>query len=217
MLILFSEDLSASTRGKFYCGEGRTITNKKPSNGDHKEYRRGRCINSPVSYKYSYSDRYDGLISRAAQNYSLDASLIKAVIKVESNFDSRAVSPKGAVGLMQLMPRTAARMGVKNRYDERENIMGGSKYLRFLLDLFSDKKLALAGYNAGENAVIKYGYRVPPYKETKNYVSKVLSHYNKLKRVKSKPLVSDSVRSKDKYSSVSYRETPHTTEFKKVN
>ena len=104
------------------------------------------------------------------------------MIKVESDFYHRAVSPKGAMGVMQLMPQTADKVGVTRPFDPSENIMGGSKYLRKLLDMFNgNKTLALAGYNAGENAVIKYGYSVPPYRETQEYVKKVLRHYYRLK------------------------------------
>src|SRR4029077_1892000 len=100
--------------------------------------------------------------------------LVKAVISVESEFDQWAVSSKGAQGLMQLMPFTARRFGVIDAFDARQNIFGGVQYLRFLLDLFSgDVSFALAGYNAGENAVARYR-GVPPYKETKNYVQKIL-------------------------------------------
>jgi soluble lytic murein transglycosylase-like protein len=99
----------------------------------------------------------------------------------ESAFDARAVSPKGARGLMQLMPATAARFGVKDIFDPAQNIEAGARYLRFLLDLFDgDISLALAGYNAGEGAVKKYGYTVPPYRETVNYVRKIRRRYSSL-------------------------------------
>src|ERR1043165_6904218 len=92
----------------------------------------------------------------------------------ESSFKPRAVSYKGARGLMQLMPPTASRFGVTNIWDPKQNIEGGARYMRFLLDLFSgDVRLALAGYNAGEGAVMKYGYRVPPYSETQEYVRRI--------------------------------------------
>jgi len=129
-----------------------------------------------------YSDRYDDYINTASRIYNLDPDLIKAMIKVESDFYHRAVSPKGAMGVMQLMPETAENVGVRRPFDPSENIMGGSKYLRKLMDMFNgNKTLALAGYNAGENAVIKYGYSVPPYRETQEYVKKVLRHYHRLK------------------------------------
>jgi soluble lytic murein transglycosylase-like protein len=102
--------------------------------------------------------------------------LLHAVIAVESDYDAKAVSPKGAQGLMQLMPATAQRFGVANPFDPRENVRGGALYLKWLLDLFGgDLQLAIAGYNAGEQAVIRAGYRVPPYAETQKYVPRVMS------------------------------------------
>lgn len=121
---------------------------------------------------------YHTIIHEKASMYDLDPSLIKAVIKTESNWNSRAVSSKGAMGLMQLMPATATEMNVQNPYDPEENIEGGTKYLRYLLGRFNgDLTLALAAYNAGPKTVEKFGY-VPPITETKHYVSKVLSLYN---------------------------------------
>ena len=110
----------------------------------------------------------------ASSLYNVSVDLVKAVIAVESEFDQWAVSSKGAQGLMQLMPFTARRFGVIDAFDARQNIFGGVQYLRFLLDLFSgDVSLALAGYNAGENAVARYR-GVPPYRETRNYVQKIM-------------------------------------------
>jgi len=100
----------------------------------------------------------------------------------ESSFRKRALSHKGASGLMQLMPATAARLGVKNIWDPKQNIEGGVKYMRFLLNLFSgDVRLALAGYNAGEGAVMKYGYNVPPYNETQEYVRRIGKRYSMIR------------------------------------
>lgn len=121
--------------------------------------------------------RYDAHIREAAALYQIPEELIRAVIKVESNFDPRAVSHANARGLMQLIPPTAERMMVTDVFDPRQNIMGGVRYLRVLANLFNgDLELTLAGYNAGENAVMKYG-GIPPYPETQNYVVKVLSYY----------------------------------------
>src|SRR6185503_18666431 len=107
----------------------------------------------------------------------LDPKLVEAVIRVESAFDSRAVSGKGALGLMQLMPGTATELGVENAFDVEENLRGGTAYLRSLLDRFSgDVSLALAGYNAGPGAVEKY-QGIPPYQETTDYVRRVLAAY----------------------------------------
>lgn len=120
---------------------------------------------------------YADLIHRTARAHGIDPDLVKAVIRVESNFDARAVSRKGAQGLMQLMPTTAAEHAVGDAFDPAQNIDGGVRYLRRLLDLFNgDLRLALAGYNAGENAVWRYG-GLPPYRETQQYVRRVLAMY----------------------------------------
>jgi hypothetical protein len=114
-------------------------------------------------------------ILRASRRYDLPVNLIKSVIRAESNFQVNAVSHAGALGLMQLMPATAQELGVKDPFDIQENIDGGSRYLRKMLDSFGgDLKLALAAYNAGPEAVIKYGRKVPPYRETQLYVKRVL-------------------------------------------
>lgn len=118
--------------------------------------------------------QYDGLVRANAQRYGLNAELLHAVIRAESAYNPNAVSPAGAQGLMQLMPGTAARYGVSDSFDPRENIRGGAAYLRDLLKMFDgDLDLALAGYNAGEGAVIKYGRRIPPFAETQTYVRRV--------------------------------------------
>ena len=125
-------------------------------------------------------ERFEGLIAGAAERHRLLPELLHAVIEAESAYDPRAVSHAGAVGLMQLMPQTATRFGVTDRTDPRQNLEGGAMYLRFLLDYFSnDLTLALAGYNAGENAVDKYNRRVPPYPETRGYVAKVLTFFRR--------------------------------------
>jgi len=112
-------------------------------------------------------------VDRIAAEHSLPPQLIHSVIRVESNYNPYAVSNKGALGIMQLIPETARRFGVKNAFDPEENIQGGAKYLRYLLDLFhGDYSLALAAYNAGEAAVTRYG-GIPPYPETQNYVVEV--------------------------------------------
>lgn len=123
---------------------------------------------------------YDPLIYFYADKYNLDPAFVKAVIEAESNFKPDDISSKGAVGLMQLMPRTADGLKV-NPNNVEENIEGGTKYLNYMYEKFGDSKLALAGYNAGPNAVKKYGKKIPPYKETQNYVEKVLQNYQKHK------------------------------------
>jgi soluble lytic murein transglycosylase-like protein len=121
--------------------------------------------------------RYTYLIDRVARELSLDRNLIHAVVRVESAYDPLAVSRAGAVGLMQLMPETAKRYGVRDSRNPTQNLYAGVLHLRNLIQQFNDVVLALAAYNAGENAVIGYGYKVPPYPETQNYVRKVLAFY----------------------------------------
>jgi len=120
-------------------------------------------------------DRFDAQILDVSLRYRLLPELLHAVIEAESAYDPHAVSHAGAVGLMQLMPATAERFGVTDRRDPDQNLEGGAQYLRFLLDFFqNDLMLAIAGYNAGENAVVKYDHTIPPYEETRGYVRKVL-------------------------------------------
>jgi len=130
--------------------------------------------NSLNSRRVQYSD----VIRKAAFKHGLDPALIHAVIQAESAYNPGAVSQKGAMGLMQLMPGTAARYGVRDPYDPEDNIFGGARYLRDLLGMFgSDVRLAVAAYNAGEHNVMKYGYQIPPFSETRDYVSRVLGLY----------------------------------------
>ena len=143
-----------------------------------------RVKNRSVSSRHSPGDlkenekRYTRLIDRVSRELSLDRNLVHAVVRVESAFDPQAVSRAGAVGLMQLMPQTAKAYGVTNRRDPAQNLQAGTRYLRYLLGLFkNDLSLALAAYNAGEGTVKRYGNRIPPYKETQNYVRKVLAFY----------------------------------------
>jgi len=125
---------------------------------------------------------FQKLIRDAAARYNLDPTLIHSVISIESNFDPKAVSRKNARGLMQLMPRTAELMGVKDSFDPAQNIDGGSHYLSDLLKKYgNDLTLALAAYNAGPDSVDKYGRRVPPYLETMKYVQRIAKTYAKLK------------------------------------
>ncbi len=124
--------------------------------------------------------KFSPIIDTAAAKHSLDPRLIHAVIRAESAYNPKAISHKGAVGLMQLMPKTAERFGVKDRENPTENINGGAQYLSELLKMFeSDIKLAVAAYNAGEHNVIKYGNKIPPFNETRQYVAKVMKFYGR--------------------------------------
>ena len=127
------------------------------------------------------SVQFDPIIERVAKAEAVEPSLLRAVIVVESGFDSRAVSPKGAMGLMQLMPKTAKRFGASNPFDPAQNIHAGAKYLRELIARYDrDLELVLAAYNAGEDAVERSGRRIPAFKETRRYVPRVLGVYKAL-------------------------------------
>lgn len=137
---------------------------------------------------------YADLIASAATAHRIDAALLHAVIHIESRHNPAAVSPKGAIGLMQVLPETARRMGVKDPEPPEQNIAAGARYLRFLLDTFgNDTQLALAAYNAGENAVIRNGNQIPPYPETRAYVPAVLEAYQALRT--SRPATKPSAKS----------------------
>ncbi|MCR4924912.1 MAG: lytic transglycosylase domain-containing protein [Clostridiales bacterium] len=125
----------------------------------------------------STTSTLEDIFQKAAKTYGVDVNLLKAVAKTESGFDTQAVSSCGAQGIMQLMPETSKELGVTDPFDAEQNIMGGAKCLKQKLDEFGDTKLALAAYNAGSGAVKKYG-GIPPYKETQNYVKKVMSYAN---------------------------------------
>lgn len=127
--------------------------------------------------------RFIPLVEQAAREHQIDQALLRAVIAVESGYDPNAVSHKGAVGLMQLMPQTARRYGVRNIYDPAQNIQGGARYLRDLMGKFNnDLPLVLAAYNAGEDAIARHGNRIPPYRETRSYVPRVLDYYRRYQR-----------------------------------
>ena len=126
------------------------------------------------------SQKLDALIRQNGSKYGVDPYLVFLVMEQESHFNTRVVSPKGAAGLMQLMPGTSARFGVRRPHDPAQNISGGTRYLKQLLDRFNNRvDLVLASYNAGEGAVIKFGHKVPPYKETREYVKRISYRYNR--------------------------------------
>jgi soluble lytic murein transglycosylase-like protein len=127
------------------------------------------------------ASQYDTIIEHAALSAAVESNLLRAVIVVESGFNSRAVSKRGAVGLMQLMPATASRFGVSNPYDVTQNVQAGARYLKFLIDRYGhDIRIALAAYNAGEDAVARNGGQIPPFSETMAYVPRVLKIYRLL-------------------------------------
>jgi soluble lytic murein transglycosylase-like protein len=122
---------------------------------------------------------YDPIVKIYARKYSVDSELVHSIIKAESDYDSRALSVKGAAGLMQLMPETAAQYGVRDRFDPEDNIMGGVRYLKDLCKLFNNNtRFVLAAYNAGQEAIKKFG-GIPPYPETREYVRRVMKDYPK--------------------------------------
>ena len=126
--------------------------------------------------------KYDSLIAKAGEKHGVNPALIKAVIKAESNFNHKAVSPVGARGLMQLMPATASILRVSDSFHPEHNIEGGVRYLRYLLNLYQNNlQLALAAYNAGEGAVSRYNNRIPPYRETQTFVQRVIGYFDRFK------------------------------------
>jgi hypothetical protein len=192
-LMMFSSAARADIYGFVENGRTRLLyTDTKPSDPRYKLYKRDnlgssgpqpqpqRMANCCTKYASFTRSRYNSHVMAASEATQIEPALIHAVISVESAYNPRAISRAGAVGLMQLMPETAKRYGVDNRMDPEQNIHGGARYLRFLMKMFDNNiKLVLAAYNAGEEAVMKYGKRIPPYRETQNYVPKVLHHYER--------------------------------------
>ena len=185
---------AASANIYTYVQNGRTsivYSDTPPADGRYKLYKKDpvaqtavqqTAVRPPVRiYDRVTRDRYSSHVLAASKETSVDPALIHAVISVESGYNPAARSHAGAVGLMQLMPQTAERYGVTNRFDPEQNIRGGARYLRDLKAMFANNlQLVLAAYNAGENAVMKYGKRIPPYRETIAYVPKVMGHYKQL-------------------------------------
>jgi soluble lytic murein transglycosylase-like protein len=145
------------------------------------DFRTGKLVRTLVASTPRITPDVRGLIDQASKNYDVNPLLVDSLIQVESNYNPYAVSPKGAQGLMQLMPGTAQRFGVTDSFDPKQNIEAGVRYLKLLQNTFQDDRLAIAAYNAGEKAVAKYG-DVPPYPETVNYVAKVGKKYSQAKQ-----------------------------------
>lgn len=179
--------MAAADIYRYRDAEGRTYLSDKPMPGHYVLIKRYRGMGGGASHSKPADSlkrmaqrrsRLSPLIEQVARDQRLQPELLHAVVRAESAYDHKAVSSKGAIGLMQLMPATARRYGVGNAEDPRQNLSGGARYLRDLLGMFeNDLSLALAAYNAGENAVIEYGRQIPPYPETQNYVRKVLAFY----------------------------------------
>jgi len=191
-IILTATILSPGCAGVSYADVFRAVdrlgivhlTNVPADQGYQILLRSPRCLSSDSKSKTSSAslrkNAFNKIVARAAREQNLDQALLQAVIAVESGYDPQAVSSEGAVGLMQLMPATARRYGASNRYDPEENIQAGARYLRDLIDHFHDDlSLALAAYNAGEDAVVHYGNTIPPYPETREYVPRVMKLYQR--------------------------------------
>lgn len=196
ILVLFGISLSTAFADiyKYTAPDGSVFYTDQP---EHRHYKRiirtkTHSVANPFSSLKSSRTQYTGqrfrknkakyapIIAQAASKHQVDPKLLHAVIQTESAYRAKAVSTAGAVGLMQLMPATAERYGVTSRIDPVQNVNGGTRYLKDLLQMFnSNLSLAVAAYNAGENAVKKYNNSIPPYPETRNYVKQVLALYNR--------------------------------------
>lgn len=196
LLVLLWLPLGASASGGIYRyveKDGTIIyTNVPPPGSKRAKKLKGTFTQSlapsaPVRGRASAPAELEPHIEASSKRYRIPGSLVRAIMQAESNFNPNAVSPKGACGLMQLMPPTAAEMYVKDIFDEKENIEGGVRYLRVLANVFEgDMVKMIAAYNAGPDAVRKYGGKVPPYEETQEYVRKVLQlyyHYKERERL----------------------------------
>lgn len=150
-----------------------------PTSSNYKIYIREK---PPMSLNSGVTDRYDDLITEASEKHGVSFSLLKALIKIESDFNPRAISSAGAKGLMQIMPENIRAFNIKDPFDPWENIMGGARYLKQLITRFDGKlPMALAAYNAGPNIVDRYK-RIPPFKETEDFVEKVMKYYSIFKK-----------------------------------
>jgi soluble lytic murein transglycosylase-like protein len=190
LVLAVSAGIAQADVYRYVDAEGAVLFTNVPPDSRYKIYlKEKRQIPDPVAqtlaselryYDEEARSRYSRHIFEAARLTKLEPALIHAVISAESGYNPFARSRKGAAGLMQLMPETAKRYGVKNRLDPAQSIHGGARYLRDLIRLFNnDLQLAVAAYNAGENAVVRHGNRIPPYSETMTYVPRVMSYYKK--------------------------------------
>lgn len=187
LLTLFMAKEVAADIYKFTDTDGRVYYTDEPRHSLYKRIIKSKTFKFPTFsnyhakarvYKGANKQKFADLIEQAAYRHHVDAKLVHAVIQTESAYNSSAQSPKGAVGLMQLMPDTARRFGVTDRNDPDQNVDGGTRYLKYLINMFNPNiDLAVAAYNAGENAVIRYNNSIPPYPETQNYVKQVLALY----------------------------------------
>lgn len=194
-LLMIPLGAAASEGGIYrYVEKDGTIiyTNVPPPGGKRAKRLKGtftqaQAPSAPIRGRASIPADLEGHVTTAAKRYRIPASLVRAIMHAESNFDANAVSPKGACGLMQLMPQTATEMYVKDIFDEKENIEGGARYLRVLANQFDgDMVKMIAAYNAGPDAVRRNGGSIPPYEETQEYVRKVLQlyyHYKERERL----------------------------------
>jgi len=182
-LVLFSITFAAAmAHADIYMyidGQGVLHFTNVPTSRKYRLYLKERTLKS---VDHTHTDKYDHIITRASRRHGISFPLLKAIIKVESNFNPRAVSKKGAKGLMQLMPENIRILKIKDPFDPSENIMAGARYFRELLDRFNGKvQLTLAAYNAGPSLVGRY-QRIPPIKETENYIRKVMAYYHELQK-----------------------------------
>ena len=187
LLTLFISNETLADIYKFTDTDGRVYYTDEPRNKFYTRIIKTKPLSLSLknvttkvqNYTGVNKKRFTDLIEQTAYRHQVDAKLVHAVIQTESAYNSSAQSPKGAVGLMQLMPDTARRFGVVDRNDPDQNVDGGTRYLKYLINLFNPNiDLAVAAYNAGENAVIRYNNSIPPYPETQNYVKQVLALYN---------------------------------------
>lgn len=192
MLLLMSMILTSPVTAdiyKYVDKHGRVTLTDKPKNDQYKRlvktWKGWDEQKSQIAIKDfdKNKKKYTNTINYYASHHRLPKALLHAVIAAESAYDADAISKTGAVGLMQLMPATAKQYGVRNRRDPSDNINGGTLYLKYLLQMFDNNLvLALAAYNSGENTVKKYGNKIPPFKETQNYIRKVIAFYRKYQK-----------------------------------